>query len=104
MATSDIFGLKVWNKLDNMNEQLAIKRSIQLQSIFGTGEAISAKELVSLSSVIHSPYTLGLNSSDCSIFSSSAGLDDGLAYLLYMLRLNGVLDGVLGDDVDATTV
>lgn len=24
----------MWNKLDNMNEQLAIKRSLQLQSLF----------------------------------------------------------------------
>jgi hypothetical protein len=39
--------VQVWNKLDNMNEQLAIKRSIQLQSIFGNGDAASAKELVS---------------------------------------------------------
>jgi hypothetical protein len=39
--------MQVWNKLDNMNEQLAIKRSIQLQSIFGNGDAASAKELVS---------------------------------------------------------
>lgn len=26
--------LQVWNKLDSMNEQLAIKRSLQLQSLF----------------------------------------------------------------------
>ncbi|CAM9253745.1 unnamed protein product, partial [Laminaria digitata] len=35
---------KVWNKLDNMNEQLAIKRSMQLMSLFGT--IGSSKELL----------------------------------------------------------
>ncbi|CAN0114314.1 unnamed protein product [Pylaiella littoralis] len=34
---------KVWNKLDNMNEQLAIKRSMQLMSLFGT---TSSKDLL----------------------------------------------------------
>eukprot|EP00904_Undaria_pinnatifida_P006940 jgi/Undpi1/3376/HiC_scaffold_15.g06749.m1 len=34
---------KVWNKLDNMNEQLAIKRSMQLMSLFGS--IGSSKEL-----------------------------------------------------------
>ncbi|KAG5179686.1 serine/threonine protein phosphatase [Tribonema minus] len=36
---------KVWNKLDNMNEQLAIRRSIQLQSIFGAADAAAPKDL-----------------------------------------------------------
>lgn len=35
---------QVWNKLDNMNEQLAIKRSMQLMNLFGT--IGSSKELL----------------------------------------------------------
>lgn len=35
---------QVWNKLDNMNEQLAIKRSLQMQSLFGS--AGSSKDLL----------------------------------------------------------
>lgn len=35
--------IKVWNKLDNMNEQLAIKRSMQLMSLFGSSS--SSKDL-----------------------------------------------------------
>ena len=35
---------QVWNKLDNMNEQLAIKRSMQLMSLFGN--IGSSKELL----------------------------------------------------------
>lgn len=37
---------KVWNKLDNMNEQLAIKRSMQLMSLFGGGN--SSKDLLNI--------------------------------------------------------
>eukprot|EP00752_Nemacystus_decipiens_P008777 g7832.t1 len=37
---------KVWNKLDNMNEQLAIKRSMQLMSLFGS--ASSSKDLLNI--------------------------------------------------------
>jgi len=49
---------KVWNKLDNLNEQLAIRRSLQLQSIFGNDEATtqSTKDGAGMDIDIESDY------------------------------------------------
>mmetsp|Transcript_35609 Transcript_35609/g.61601 ORF Transcript_35609/g.61601 Transcript_35609/m.61601 type:complete len:900 (+) Transcript_35609:141-2840(+) len=47
---------KVWNKLDNLNEQLAIRRSMQLQTLFGSEDQVTTSDGASLDIQIEDDY------------------------------------------------